>query len=380
MGFNLEAYKIISTESCKKINSEKFFISIVLSSEQINIKKVNECLLANKKMENKLFEYKKIKLWLSKKEINTISEIHILLKKQKNTYKEILNEKIHIESSKLNSNEKKQVSLFLNKLEPNQSLLSIIYQIYLYQKLQFHGKVESLINSIITKDYVESFFVGDHIDFISDEVNEKIIDMLIEIQENIKDKQLFETLISSISFGVGESLREFIIEEFNIPNKLSYVQTRIKSVYYGTRLPFVWSNWIEKFSSTEELKIYLEKGDIYKRVLSNPKYLATLMSFFPKENKKRKVLVLNYLKIQKSKDLYLKDLSLRLMLNKDFANELINKKIKFKKPTFIQKRNFYKKLLKENKAILYSVYNLLKIGDVKQEYLIYALAVKSYGL
>jgi hypothetical protein len=380
MGFNLESYKNIETDSCDIINSEEFFVTIVLSSEKLEKNKINECLLAKKKIENKLFNYKGYKIWLNQSELAIITKTHQLMKKQADFYQKLLVNELDIKSSKISANLKKQVSLLLSELESEQSLFSIIYQIFLYQKLEFHGKVESLINSIVTKDYIESFFLEYHIDLLSDEVNEKIVDMLIEIKEKIKDKQLFESLISSISYGLNENLRDLVIDEFDIPNKLSYVQEKIKSVHYGTRLPFVWSHWIEKFSSTEELSIYLERGKIYKRVSSDPRYLATLISFFPKDKEKRDILISKYVEIKKSENPYLEDLSLRLILNNDFSNELINRKIKFNKPIFIQKRNFYRKLLKQNKAILYSVYNLLKIGDIKKEYLIYALAVKSYGL
>jgi hypothetical protein len=380
MGFKLETSKTVTATKCEVIISSKYLIPAILNTKDLNIKRINECLLLNKKIQNVLFKFKKINLWLNKNELDKIKEIHSLIESKNSAYKSILNNKLDINFKKISPAEKSKVYLLLSKLEKNKSLLSKIKQIYLYQKLEFFGKVESIINSIISGEYIESFFIENHSDLISGDVNTNILKMLIAIKEDIQDQKLFDSLLFSISFNVNESLRDLIVNEFDIPNKLSFVQQRIKSVHYGTRLPFVWSNWIEKFSSTEELKMYLEKGDVYQQISKDPKYLSVLLSYFPKEKNKREVLISSYLKIKDSINPYLKDLSLRLMMNDQFSNELTNRKFKTKKPFFIQKRNFYRQLLQENKAILYSAYNLIKIGDIKRDYLISILAVKSYGL
>ena len=367
-------------ENCLKSNGALYRIAVLLTNSEYDDNKVKSCLNLEKNNRPNEFLYKKIKFWLTNKELELIQKVHEKIDRQKKFYDFAMNIDLSIDVNSLSSINKNKIYSQLEKLSTNKSVLSKLLQIHIYQKLHFNAKAESIMNSIFEEEFIENFFREEVVLSLEDNVNEKVIELLLKIEKDIPDKELFSSLISYLSYGVGSSLRDLIAGNFNIPNRLSYVQKRIKSVHYGTRLPFVWTPWIEKFSSTEELKTYLNKAGVLKNIQEKPKLLATLMSYFPMDSGARSIIIKAYMDIKETKDPYLSELSVRILTNEKFTNELINRKLKSKKPLVLQKRKVYRELLNNNEAILYPIYNLLKIGDVKREYFIYLLGIKSYGL
>lgn len=321
-----------------------------------------------------------VKFWLTKKQFSTYQRTKKSIKQD--DIQKLLHNKIAVglKKGKVSGQERNRLYALAETLSSHASTLSKMMLINIYLELGFNGKVDSIINTIIKDEYIHDFFRSEGMYKKQEEVSKKVIAILKNIQAKFDDKRLFETLISYLSYGVDSDLRDLITNEFDIPNKLSYVQERVKSVNYAIMYPFVWTPWIEKYSSSVELDSYLNKTNLYSYLKEGKfKYLSTLRSSFPKSKEKREVILYAYKNILKEKDPYLKDVKFRIHKNEDFIKYLIKEKVSTK-PIFIEMRKSFRSQVKENRHLAYALYNLFAIGDFREEYFIKAMALKNNGL
>lgn len=321
-----------------------------------------------------------IKYWVSHKNYN----LYLKTKKAiRQTYiKNLLDNKISIrkKKGKVSSFEKNRLYKLVENLNQKSSVLSKIMVMNIYLEQGFYGKVDSIINSIIKNEYIKDFFDTEGLYIRQKEISKKVLAILLNLKIKFDDKRLVNTLISYLSYGIDQDLRSLILDDFDIPNKLSYVQERIKSVNYAIMYPFVWTPWIEKYSSSIELDSYLDKTNLYTYLNDGElKYLSSLRSSFPKEENKRKTILNAYKAILKTKNPYLYDVKIRIQENERFITYLIKNKMATK-PLFVEMRKFYRSEVKKNRNISYGIYNLIKIGDMREEYFIKSLALKNNGL
>ncbi len=343
-------------------------------------KKISDCNEKLKGKKSKLIEVSGVKYWLSKKEYS------IYLKTKKSIKQTDINHllqnriSVRLKKGKVSSRERNRLYNLAQKLSSHNSTLSRLMLINIYLELGFNGKVDSIINSIIKEEYINDFFRSEGMYTKQEEISKKVIKILKNIHEKFDDNKLFEILVSYLSYGVSPELRDLIVSEFDIPNKLSYVQDRVKSVNYAFMYPFVWTPWIEKYSSSVELELFLNKTNLYSYLKDGEyKYLSALRSSFPKTQQKRKVILNAYNNILKTKSPYLMDVKFRIHKNEDFIKYLIKEKVSTK-PIFIEMRKFYRSEINKNSHLSYALYNLFMIGDLREEYFIKAMALRNNGL
>lgn len=341
---------------------------------------INNCNLASKGKKDKLVTSNGINFWLTKSDFEIYKKV--IDRIQNKNLKLLLNRDtdIRLKKEKITSKERNRLYKIGEKLGSEKSILSKILLINLYLDLKLNGKVESVINSVIKNEYISDFFYSEGTYIDQEKTSKRIIDILLKLEDHFDDKRLVETFISYIAYGISTELRKELVSEFDIPNKLSYVQERVKSVNYAIMYPFVWTPWIEKYSSSVELQIYLNKTQIYEYLKDGElKYLSSFRSSFPMEKHKRELILKSYKRLLKSNIPYLSDIKFRIHQNEGFQKYLIKNKISTK-PVFVEMKKFYRSQIKKNESISYGLYNLLKIGDIKDEYFIKALALRNNGL
>ena len=379
-GLVLSTYKYNLPKNCETINmlSHKFLILFSDGLSKDNKAQASSCLITGGP---EIVDVNGVKFGLNKKQKEDFKRVQDSLKEKISILKIIKNKKFIVKSKdgKISVLEKQRVYRLEKKLSQNKSLLANLVKANLYLELQFNGKVETIIRSILSREYIEEFFDIEPI-LSLDEVELAVLDILVNLKEKFDDQKLVETLVSYLSYEVSLDFRDKLKDEFDIPNRLSFVQDRIKSYNYALSFPFVWGNWIEKYSSTIELAKYLEKTQLYEKLKNNElNALGMLRSYFPLDKDKRETILKAYNKLALSDKSRLQDLRYRLEENDQFKQFLIKNDIN-KKPIFIEKRKFYKNEILNNSTFNYSLYNLLKLGDLKEDYFIKALAVKAYEI
>lgn len=353
---------------------------ILFSSEldQDDKLKASSCFIANGKQ---IISVNGIKYGLSEKQMQAIKKVHKKIK-IKSTILSFIKGKKHIVKRKdgeIPIIEKQRLFKLDQRLSLNKSSLAKLIRINFYAELELNGKVESLIRSILNTEYMEEFFELEPI-LKEQLVQNFIIDVLLKLKEKYDDQNLVETLVTYLSYGVSQDFRSKLKDEFEIPDRLSYIQNKIQSYNYALKFPFAWGLWIEKYSSRQELAKYMEKTMLYEQLAQNKiRYLGALRSYFPLDKELRKSILTAYRQLQKTSNKFEQDLLFRLEDNQSFSQYLIKNKVKTK-PIFVERRKFFKKQILENNNLMYSLYNLLKLGDLKEEYFIIALALKSYEI
>jgi len=319
-----------------------------------------------------------LKIWLDPKDKKRVDDIIQKLQNEQQYLKAYIHGAYDVNLEWITPAKKNKVYQDLKILEKIETTLSKLIQLEIYFNMNAYGKIESLIESIITKDYHFSFFIQEHNLNYAKELNQKIVKMLNRLYSVSEDKQLIETLVAYLLIKASENLRELILDDFEAPNRLSYVRSRIKSLNYGQKYPFVWIPWIEKFSSYVELEKYLISSKVLGE-LSKQKIdvFALFQSYVPKDKSIRKALLSRYQKLASSKLFYHQDLKYRVWDNPNFSKLLLKELSGVAKPLFIKKRRFYKNMLDSNKAIMYSTFSLFKLGDIEKDYYIKVLAVKA---
>ena len=376
----METYNYEIPKSCEKINSlsHKFLILYSRDLTKKDKNKISSCFIEGGP---EIIEFNGIKIGLSAKEKIIYDKASQSISKKVLVQNIIVNKK-HIVSKvngKITTKEKLRLFDLDKKLAKNSLLLSSLIRMNIYLELRLNGKVENLIRNVLSKDFWEDFFLIEPL--LDNEMVERVtLDILVNLKEKFDDQKLLETLVAYISYEASLNFRDKLKDEFDLPDRLSYIQERIQSYNYSLSFPFVWGAWIEKYSSKSELARFLEKTQLYTQLKQNRlKSLGMLRSYFPLDKDKRELIVTAYEKLKRIKDSSLVDLRFRLDENEQLKKYLMKKNIETK-PMFLEKRKFYRNELEEYKMFNYSIYNLLKLGDLNQDYFIRALALKTYGI
>lgn len=379
-GLALRSYKYNLPKGCEAINKISHKFLILFSDDLSNDDKAqaSNCFIAGGP---EIIDVKGVKFGLTKIQKEEFEKVQQSLKEKVSILKVMKDKKFKVKSkdTKISVFEKQRVYRLDKSLSKNKSLLASLIRANLYLELNYNGKVETIIRTILEREYIEEFFDVEPVLSI-DQIELAVLDILVNLKDRFDDQKLVETLVSYLSYEVSQGFRDKLKDEFDIPNRLSYVQERIKSYNYALSFPFVWGNWIEKYSSTIELSKFLEKTQMYEKLKNNElNALGMLRSYFPLSKDKRETILKAYKNLGLSDKSRLKDLKFRLEENEQFKQYLIKNEIN-KKPVFVEKRKFYKEEIRSHNTINYSLYNLLKLGDLKEEYFIKSLAVKAYEI
>jgi hypothetical protein len=366
------------------MNTIAFKLSAIyaINLDEDDITKMNSCFNSVKRNQDKKVRVNNIDFWITPQEYKQYEKTLKGLKRSE-SIKILLDGKYVLrktDQEKVSPQEMNRLYAIVSSLEKDKSIISKLIRAHIYLELGFPGKVESILNSILQTEFLYDFYQSNHMYRLSKQVEDEVLMILKNIKELFDDKKLVDVLIAHLSFGIDQKLRSKIVKDFDVPNKLSYVQDNIRSVNYALRYPFVWSVWIEKYSSQVELEKYINKTPLFNFLEKGKyQYLGALRSSFTTDKSKREIILRSYKQLRKTKDPYLKDVMFRLDENEDFVKFIIRNEVN-RKPIFLEKKNFFRTQVKDEVALLYTLYQLYKLGDIKEEYLIKSMATVNHGL
>jgi hypothetical protein len=267
-----------------------------------------------------------------------------------------------------------KIKRVVKNIEDDSRLISKLLQIHLYSKMGLKGKVSSLLSSIVNNDYLTQFYMEEYSHKNKSKINELVLHVLENLYEKTGSKARFETLVAYLLINADEELRKSLSSKFDVPDRLSYVREKTLSFNNAARFPYAWAHWIEKYSSEKELLLYMDKALIYDRIKINPLLLINFYSTFPLETRKRNEILKAFRVIFNSTKEVEKEVSIRLLSENKMAS-VLKRKINGKlKPLFQIEKKFYTENLHNNKATLYSIYRLLKLGLFESEFLLHIYA------
>jgi hypothetical protein len=373
IGFNFSSTNLQKIIDCTQLSAKSSFVSLAtrtdLTTSELTIietcfkEKKGERILING-INFPISKADKDKVYAFKKDIFSLDGSTFKYYRKFET----------IDSSKVSTRERIEIKKIIDKIEKSKSLISKLLQIHFYSSLKLKGKVSSLISSIVKQDYLLFFYDEEFSRTDETKWNEMIISILEHLSERSLNKAEFETLTAYLLINTDEKVRKKISSLFDVPNRLSYVRERTLSFNNAARFPYAWSFWIEKYSSEKELLSYMDRALIYDRLKTEPSLLLNFYSSFPLKKNKREIMFNAFKELSKSTESKDREVILRLLSESKISALLKNKRKVISKPLFQLERSFYRENISKQKAVLYSIYRLLKLGLFQDEFLLYIYA------
>ena len=240
--------------------------------------------------------------------------------------------------------------------------------------MRLYGKVNSIINHILSESYISRFYNEEYKVYENKKITEHIVLIIKRLKSVYKNTKQIESLISYLLINIDLPSRKIISSEFDVPDRLSYVKEKTESYNNAARYPYAWSFWIEKFSSEKELLKFLDHALIYDELKEHPEILISFYSALPKEASKRKILFEAFSNIKNSTNLKYKENAIRYFSENRISTQLVNESSGFKEPMFKVEKSFYEENLKKEKAILYSIFKLSSLGLFEDDFLLFIYA------
>jgi len=130
----------------------------------------------------------------------------------------------------------------------------------------------------------------------------------------------------------------------------------------------LWVQILKDRVSSKELKLYINKyfeNMSLDENISNSYLLLNYLDHIPLKIRN------NFIKYFKNKSSDYSKIYLLEIMNNSNENIVSNQILKLKKPLSLYKRNFFKHLLKKSLAKEYALYNLIRLGDLDFNYLLW---------
>jgi hypothetical protein len=290
-------------------------------------------------------------------------------KKQQDQYADIMKrvENLNINDKNRSLNKIGQLENDIKRLKA--SVFKDLSLSYLYSVIGNSAKSEAIIRKLLNQFYtIKNLHPYHSYGFDMKRLESYLYLILSKMNDDNRSKSLIRVLLRHLSsdskfkypFEIN-SRYELLLTRQNIKDKLS-------SVHYAKLYPALWYPLIEDLMTSSEAIDFLHDSHlIWKKYIVENAWLFYYV--IPKEEKERKKLFRTLEKQFQSKNLVDRDLKLFLLSNdafKRFYEKYTETKLK---PLFVQKRNYYKDLLKNKSGVEYAIYNLLLIGDQNNQYI-----------
>lgn len=193
---------------------------------------------------------------------------------------------------------------------------------------------------------------------------------LKRLKDGGADKSLLQLLVTNLSHVIKNEDFRTSISEFRALWSSSNLEKIIDEKYFGSKFPTVWLRELEILDMKNNEVPYLRK--ISKN--SNVRFWSldsyhVFKIFFPDNKEVEKLVISNLRKMYRSKNRSHQFTVIDLLDNITIKKALSEKDKFFKKPLFSIKRRFYNDLLNNAEAVDLSIYNLILLGEEREEFL-----------
>ena len=247
---------------------------------------------------------------------------------------------------------------------------------FLSTLLALHGGNEywagQLIREILMTPYEAVVFekpvISRHTDY--KKFKKVFFDALVYMEKSLSDKRPARLLASYMNEFFKEEEFLPVKKKINANWSLIEMRERYRSYLYGKRFPFLWYSILNRRAYGTEGERFLEEN-LSKRSIQRHggDGLWIYTRWMPSNEKLRKVVFDEIEKIITSKRDIDRYFLLNLMDNEVIGKQLVQKHKELQRPLFSLKREYYRSLLKKNHLIHFSLYELAKLGDRREELL-----------
>src|SRR5690606_2844003 len=109
----------------------------------------------------------------------------------------------------------------------------------IYLDYENHGRVEKILRKIISFAPEKYFFDYEYSYGKEKKIHETVVSILSNIEEKIKNKQLFTMFIFYLYNHSGWDMKALLDDEFDVPSGRNKVLDLIRSPNFGLKYPIV---------------------------------------------------------------------------------------------------------------------------------------------
>jgi hypothetical protein len=265
----------------------------------------------------------------------------------------------------------------LDKLEDENNVFSLLLKSYVYLRIGNVARSEFLIDKILRMDISAQFLQFSQVE-LNEQRRKDVLNRILWVIKYFEDRFDNEIKVEMLKMVIARLMEygkeEWIAKELDQKRTLQELRKIVTSPNNALRFPSVWFPVLYQRASFNEAIEFLEKSFEYldlKTELKNNLWLFQI--YLPRNEKLRTEIFKQINALKDSKNMIDKDLYFRLQENEVIRQGLSKNQKTPQKPIFIEKRNFYRKLLSEGRLINYSLYQLLKLGDEQTKYLLWAI-------
>lgn len=258
-----------------------------------------------------------------------------------------------------------QIKIF-EKISPGILRNLVLTQIYL--SVTNWGAARRMIVELINLDPKRVIF---ELDYIKDEkkIIEDLLFLINSFKDSIKEKMTFKLLLNYL--GLFDYNDQFLDLKKDMDANWSLADIRITSQdsSLGKKYIGLWFYLLKEKSFMLEVEKFLLKNLKEKTIFNDSLWL--FLYYFPAEGPYRDLIFKKVADKMKFNSLYDEYLLFELMESRSpIRNYVVKLNTNLARPLFNIKRDFYRKQLKQNQLIEFSLYNLYMLGERNVELLL----------
>ena len=256
--------------------------------------------------------------------------------------------------------------------------LASLLEAYLYMLSDNFAKAEIVLTEIMQHELLYHALRSD-IKFLAIEQQMEMTIRVLSLMEKLSSrKKHFENLLFYFFSNTKSEFQAQLDKNFSIKRGDGYIRKKYNSVIYGRPYVHVWGPTVFENSSSVEYLNFIESSVIGKTKKQNTTDYILFFRGIDAINSKYKDYLLNQLEVvKKSKSAYLKEIYFR-MLEDDQFYKFYSAHTKEKKGLIANlKRTFYRKSVRQQRNLNYSIQKLLSLGDLDDQLIFIAIAHES---
>ncbi|MEX1099435.1 MAG: hypothetical protein WEB87_03345, partial [Bacteriovoracaceae bacterium] len=376
MGFQLTGEVGDLPEDCSELLDPFFmsaFIFADISDENYFIK-MNECLKKERQTKSWVLRHGAVGFPLSSKEKKFIDQVRKKLADREKLWALIQGDLLETDFTKDSSLTK--LSKVLKSLERWDSAPSTVAKIFIYAHLGNEGRVDSLAKKYLVRNRFQLFYDLEFPYHQAEGVQNRLVSMLKSVSEKLGKNKIFQAFLFKLYNESSLSMKKSLNQNIRIAFSEKEIAPFYDSPVLGGSFPLAWTKWAGENMSQKQLNALFDKIEIS----STPEHLYIYRYFYPATSEQKLSAANRIVRLANSSNPLHKNLYFEILKNKDWGKHFSSRQNKDLKPFFRDKRDFYKNNAHQNLALLFSIYNLFKLGDFEREYFLKLLAIGSYGL
>ena len=274
----------------------------------------------------------------------------------------------------ISKNSVESLQALFKQVRGYKNLLARLLEVVIFLKQQNSAKAQKILQEIISRDMVEHIFRSEvHFFNPADEVA-MFKQVLLDMATYLENDQNYVNLIYYLASQSDGEFKRNIIEEFAPKLKMKAIRASYNSYTYGRRFPYLWAPLVLELSSQAEYIKVLEQASIYNKIQKTAGSPLLFLRGLDGISRARKEIVLDAFKrLGKRDDIYGKFVYFQLLEDQSFSQFLNSNGTKVLGLLAAKKRAFFKKQLKNQKMILFSAFELMKLGDIQESLLLYII-------